>query len=55
MKVSNVNSCLVPDQHIGQLLKRTLLMSYLDFSQEFLGACDVNPKVAAVPVRVSLN
>jgi len=55
MKGSNVNICLVPDQHIGHLLNRDLLMSYIDFAQKFLGSCGVNPKVATIPVRVSLS
>jgi len=50
-----LNIYLVPDQHIGHLLKRDLLMSYIDFAQKFLGACGVNPKVATIPVRVSLS
>jgi hypothetical protein len=55
MKGKNINICLVPDQHIGHLLQRDLFMSYVDFSQKFLGACGTNPKVAAIPVRVSLS
>jgi len=54
MKGSKVNICLVPDQHIGHLLKRDLLMSYIDFAKKFLGTCGVNPKVATIPIRVSL-
>jgi hypothetical protein len=55
MKGKIVNICLVPDQHIGHLLQRDLLMSYIDFAQKFLGACGTNPKVATIPVRVSLS
>jgi len=55
MKGSNVNICLVLDQHIGQTLKRDLLTSYIDFAQKFLGSCGINPKVATIPLRVSLS
>jgi hypothetical protein len=55
MKGSNVNISLVPDQHIGHLLNRDLLTSYVDFAQKFLGACGINSKVATIPVRVSLK
>jgi hypothetical protein len=55
MTLNVVNICLVSDQHIGQLLNRDLLMSYVDFAQKFLAACDVTPKVANIPVRVSLS
>jgi len=55
MKGSNVNICLVLDQHIGHLLKRDLVVSYIDFAQKYLGSCGVNPKVATIPVRVSLS
>jgi hypothetical protein len=54
MKGKNVNIFLVPDQHIGYLLQRHLLSSYIDFAQKFLGACGTNSKVADIPVRVSL-
>jgi hypothetical protein len=55
MKSSNVNICLVPDQHIGHLLNRDLLMSYIDFAQKLLETCGISPKVATIPVRVSLS
>ena len=55
MKGSNVNICLVLDQHISYLLKRDLLMSYIDFAQKFFGSCGINAKVATIPVRVSLS
>lgn len=51
MKSSNVNICLVPDQHIGHLLNRDLLMSYIDFAQKLLETCGISPKVATIPVR----
>jgi len=54
-KGSIVNICLVPDQQISHLLNRDLLMSYLDFTQKFLGSCDINPKAANIPIRVSLG
>lgn len=39
------------NQHIGHLLKRDLVVSYIDFAQKYLGSCGVNPKVATIPVR----
>jgi hypothetical protein len=30
-------------------------MSYVDFSEKFLGSCGINPKAANVPIKVSLN
>ncbi|PNF21464.1 ABC transporter G family member 23 [Cryptotermes secundus] len=39
------------NQHIGHLLNRDLLMSFVDFAKKFLGACGINPKSANIPIR----
>lgn len=39
------------NQHIGHLLNRDLLMSYIDFAQKLLETCGISPKVATIPVR----
>jgi hypothetical protein len=56
LKLTNcVTVYLISDQHIGHLLNRDLLMSYVDFAKKFLGACGINPKAATIPINVSLN
>lgn len=39
------------NQHIGHLLNRDLVMSFVDFAKKFLGACGVNPKAANIPIK----
>ncbi|XP_067007499.1 ABC transporter G family member 23 [Anabrus simplex] len=39
------------NQHIGQMLKKYMLLSYLDFARDILQSCNYSTRAAGVPIR----